>query len=387
MKLKKLLTLALATAFALSIASCNGDSIKPEKPENPNNPNPPEPEIPFVPYAKIEGRNVCAYVTYWGAKIPEPSIMTHINYAFAELYVVDGEYKGFKLQGNQSRFQTIVDLKKVNPDLKISLSFSHTVSNSDNKQGGGFSKMASTDEGRKKFAADCKAFLEQWGIDGIDIDWEFPGLSWSGHASDPSIDTENHVLLMKQLRETLGTKYILSYAGYVKDKVAVSAGWRYIDIAAVDPYVDFVNIMTYDMDAAPNHHSAINSPKAYVDCERAVRAYLDAGVKPSKLVLGIPFYGRRSFSTAPTAINYDKILLLDPNVYKIDNFDEAAGVPYVTLVSNNSFYCGYDNARSIALKGEWLHRIGMKGIMYWQYDGDDVKGTLRKACWQAVMKP
>ncbi|MGB4020235.1 MAG: glycosyl hydrolase family 18 protein, partial [Syntrophomonadaceae bacterium] len=246
---------------------------------------------------------------------------------------------------------------------------------------------ASTEAGRKKFAEDCKAFLEKWGIDGIDIDWEFPGLSWSGHACDPSIDTENHVLLMKQLRETLGDKYILSYAGYVKDKVAISTGWRYIDIAAVDPYVDFVNIMTYDMDAAPNHHSAISSPRAYVDCERALKAYLDAGVKPSKLVLGIPFYGRRSFSTAPTAINYDRILSLDPNVYKIDNFDAAAGVPYVTLTSNNSFYCGYDNAKSIALKGEWLHRNGMKGIMYWQYDGDDAKGTLRKACWQAVMKP
>jgi chitinase len=384
MKLKKLLTYAIAIACTLTISSCHEDNINPDKPNNPNNG---EPDTPFVPYDKIEGRNVCAYVTYWGLKIPEPSIMTHLNYAFAELYVVDGEYKGFKLQGNQSRFETIVALKKVNPDLKISLSFSHTVSNSDNKQGGGFSKMASTDEGRKKFAEDCKAFLEKWGIDGIDIDWEFPGLSWSGHACDPSIDTENHVLLMKQLRETLGDKYILSYAGYVKDKVAVTGGWRYIDIAAVDPYVDFVNIMTYDMDAAPNHHSEIKSPKAYIDCERALAAYLNAGVKPSKLVLGVPFYGRRSFSTAPTAINYDRILSLDPNVYKIDNFDEAAGVPYVTLKSNNSFYCGYDNAKSIALKGEWLHRNGMKGIMYWQYDGDDARGTLRKACWQAVMKP
>jgi len=167
MKLKKLLTYAIAIACALTIASCHEDNINPDKPNNPNNG---EPDTPFVPYDKIEGRNVCAYVTYWGLKIPEPSIMTHLNYAFAELYVVDGEYKGFKLQGNQSRFETIVALKKVNPDLKISLSFSHTVSNSDNKQGGGFSKMASTDEGRKKFAEDCKAFLEKWGIDGIDID-------------------------------------------------------------------------------------------------------------------------------------------------------------------------------------------------------------------------
>ncbi len=87
----------------------------------------------------------------------------------------------------------------------------------------------------------------KWGIDGVDMDWEFR-LSWSGDpiAYDVAVDVANHVLLMKQLRETLGNQYLLTYAGYCMDKQQVPGGWRYIDIAAVEPYVDFVNIMTYD---------------------------------------------------------------------------------------------------------------------------------------------
>ena len=330
------------------------------------------------------GRVVIAYVTWYGKTIPDPTLMTNINYAFAELYVKDGVYKGFKVQGNEERFRQVVALKKKNPNLKISLSFSHTVENSDNSQGGGFSAMAKSDTYRKAFAKDCLDFCKKWGIDGIDIDWEFPGLSWSGHACDPKVDVENHVLLMKQLRETLGSRYMLTYAGYVKDVTSVSGGRRFIDIAAVDPYVDFVNVMTYDMDEAPNHQSALRDKSAYYDCERAIKSYTDAGVSPSKLVLGIPFYGRHSFDSSPSAIDYNKIILLDKSIYKIDNWDNDASVPYVT--ENGKYYCGYDNPKSIAIKGDWLRSLGMKGMMYWDYNGDDNKHTLSKAVWQATMK-
>jgi chitinase len=87
------------------------------------------------------------------------------------------------------------------------------------------------------------------------------------------------------------------------DKQPATGGWRYVDIKGMDPYVDYVNIMTYDLDAAPHHHSALKSDRAYRDCVRSVQAYLDLGISPKKLVLGIPFYGRHSFSESPTAIS------------------------------------------------------------------------------------
>ena len=373
-------------AFLLAAACSGDDPLTPDK-EKEVEPEV-DPEIVEPEVARNEriadGRHATAYVTYYGTLIPDAYIVTHINYAFAELYMVDGVYTGFKLQGKQARFESIVALKQSNPDLKICLSFTHGVANSDNKQGGSFSALAASDANRKAFAADCLAFLEKYGIDGIDLDWEFPGLSWSGAACDPAVDTDNYVLLVKQLRETLGNKYEISYAGYCSDKTAVSGGWRYVDIAAMDPYVDCVNIMTYDLDEAPHHHSALRDSRAYKDCDRAVQAYLKAGVAANKLVLGIPFYGRHSWSQSPTAVTYKSILQMNRYQYRRNQWDAVAQCPYVETM-NGVFFCGYDNPRSIAIKGDWVREKGMRGMMYWEYDQDDARGTLRKAVWNAVM--
>ena len=331
---------------------------------------------------KVDGRVVTAYCTWYGSTLPDPQYVTNINYAFAEVYVASGVYKGFKLEGQESRFQNVVNLKKLNPSLKIMISFTHVVENSDNSQGGSFSAIAANADYRKQFAEDCLAFIKKWGIDGIDMDWEFPGLSWSGAACDPANDVANFTLLMRQLRETLGNNYLLTFAGYVMDKHPTTGGYEYIDIAAVMPYVDYVNIMTYDMDAAPKYQSALSDPSSYWDCQRAVNAYISAGAPLSKLLLGIPFYGRHAFSDK--TINYKDIINLDKNVYKIDNWDTAANVPYVT--KNGQMYYSYDNAKSIAIKGAWIIGLGMKGMCYWDCSGDDGEETLTKAVWNATMK-
>jgi chitinase len=105
------------------------------------------------------------------------------------------------------------------------------------------------------------------------------------------------------------------------------------------------------------------------------------------MVLGIPFYGRISFSSSPSAITYRQIMQLDPSLYTIEKWDPSASVPYVSRNATGAFYCGYDNPASIAVKGAWMLSMGMKGMMCWMYHGDDASGTLRKAMWNAVMKP
>lgn len=316
--------------------------------------------------------------------IPDPTYLTHINYAFAELYIKNGVYEKFDLQGERERFNQVKKLKERNADLKILLSFTNSVSNSGNSQDGGFSALAKSPEMRQQFAQDCKQFVQKEGIDGIDIDWEFPGMTFGSNVYDEMADVDNFTLLMKDLRETLGNSILLTYAGYCKNKQPQNEGWKYIDVKAVDPYVDFVNIMTYDLASAPGHQSPLNKPSAYWDCKRSVDEYLNAGVPAGKLVLGIPFYGRAHFDSGGS-INFKNIVNLNESEgYVIDNWDEEGSVPYVT--KDGVFYCGYDNPQSIALKGEWILGLGMKGLMSWDYDGDDNKGTLRKALWNAVMK-
>lgn len=333
---------------------------------------------------QIDGRIALGYVTYYGTSIPDAKYLTHINYAFAELYIKEGVYQKFGLQGDKARFDKVKGIKSKYPHVKILLSFTNSVSNSDNGQDGGFSALAKNPEMRKQFAQDCKDFVRSEGIDGIDIDWEFPGMTFGSNTYDELVDVDNFTLLMKELRETLGHSILLTYAGYCMDKQPQGEGYKYIDVKAVDPYVDFVNIMTYDLASAPQHQSALNKPSAYWDCKRSVDEYLNAGVSAGKLVLGIPFYGRANFNSGGS-INYRDLLNLSKNDgYVIDNWDGEGEVPYVT--KNGVFYCGYDNPRSIAAKGQWLLQLGMKGMMAWDYDADDNIGTLRRALWNAVMK-
>lgn len=382
LRMRKLLNV-LVVLMAMMLAACG----EPEPTPDPT----PDPDVeeqdklyPDELYPAVEDRVVISYVTYYGSSIPDVRYMTHINYAFAELVVEDDVYQSFKLQGKTSRFQQIVNLKKKKPDLKILLSFTHGTSDdqyTEDNPFGGFSAMAKSDTDRKKFAQDCLDFCKEWGIDGIDIDWEFPGMSWSKDiAYDTSCDVENYTLLMKQLRETLGDDYLLTYAGYVFDMQNISGGGsRYINIAAVDPYVDWVNIMTYNMTSVA--HSALNNPKLWVDCKRAVKHYTDKGIAPSKLVLGVPFFG-----WGEVTWSYKNIISKDKTKYKIDNWDAASSVPYVTEIATGERLCAYDNPKSIVMKGDFARGVGLKGMMSWQYDQDDAKRSLNTAMWQATMK-
>ena len=119
--MKKTLLKLLLIPIAFIMVNCSKDSYIEPPVEGGNE------DIPYVPANRVEGRAVIAYVTYYGSGLPDPNLITHINYAFAELYVKNGKYNGFKLQGSQSRFNSVVALKKKNPKLKILLSFTNGV--------------------------------------------------------------------------------------------------------------------------------------------------------------------------------------------------------------------------------------------------------------------
>ena len=70
--------------------------------------------------------------------------------------------------------------------------------------------------------------------------------------------------------------------------------------------------------------------------------------------------------------------------FKVDNWDDKGLVPYVT--KDGKMWAGYDNPKSIGLKAEKILSMGMKGLMFWDYDADDSAGTLRNAVWNSVMK-
>lgn len=339
---------------------------------------------------------VClAYVTNRLRQIPDPTLVTHINFSFAEVYVENNEYRGFKLQGNDNveNFKKVIELKKINPNLKILVSFSDGVSNKDNHRDGGFSAIAASKKNRKAFAKDCLEFVKKWGIDGIDLDWEMPGISWGNAACDPINDVDNYTLLMKQLRKTLCKNYLLTLAGYVMDKQRQDngEGWKFFDLKAIKPYINWVNIMTYDLDDGSKgrrgFNSAVKSSTSFWDVERTIEAYTAAGYDASQMVIGIPFYVRHSFEhSADAAIIYrERNKYTEEMGFKFDNWDDEAMVPYVT--KDGVFYGSYENERSIAIKGDLYVGTGkVRGLMYWEASHDDSDYQLSRACWNAVMK-
>ena len=306
--------------------------------------------------ASRDSKVVVAYVTSWSEVMPDPQYMTHINYAFGH---VNESFNGVKID-NEERLRQIVDLRKQKPELKVLLSIGGWGS-------GRFSEMAANDEYRRAFAADCDRVVKEFALDGIDIDWEYPTSSMANISSSPD-DSENFTLLMQDIRAAIGNEKELT--------LATVASARYIDFKAILPSVDFVNIMAYDMASAPKHHSALypSGHSGDITSDGAVTAHLKAGVPPSKLVMGMPFYGRGG-DGYPSFQDYNKVGNTDTQY--TEKWDEVAQVPYLAD-KNDTLVFGFENPRSLAIKCQYILDKDLLGGMYWDYSGDNEQGDLRR---------
>lgn len=306
--------------------------------------------------ASRDSKVVVAYVTSWSEVMPDPQYMTHINYAFGH---VNESFNGVKID-NEERLRQIVDLRKQKPELKVLLSIGGWGS-------GRFSEMAANDEYRRAFAADCDRVVKEFALDGIDIDWEYPTSSMANISSSPD-DTENFTLLMQDIRAAIGNEKELT--------LATVASARYIDFKAILPSVDFVNIMAYDMASAPKHHSALypSGHSGDITSDGAVTAHLKAGVPPSKLVMGMPFYGCGG-DGYPSFQDYNKVGNTDTQY--TEKWDEVAQVPYLAD-KNDTLVFGFENPRSLAIKCQYILDKDLLGGMYWDYSGDNEQGDLRR---------
>lgn len=307
------------------------------------------------PLAAEGGRAIVAYVTSWSETMPDPHAMTHINYAFGH---VAETFDGVRID-NEARLRRIAALKEEHPGLKVMLSVGGWGS-------GRFSEMAADRKLREAFARDCRRAVEEFGLDGIDIDWEYPTVADAGISASPE-DTEHFTLLMRDLRKALGRKRLLTLAS--------AADARGIDFPAILPSVDFVNVMAYDMGRPPKHHAALypSSNSGWMTASGAVEAHLAAGVPASKLVMGMPFYGRGD-ERCGDFCDYGKLTV--PAGLR-ECWDAAARVPYLADAEGR-LALGFENPRSLALKCAYIREKGLLGGMYWDYAGDNAGGDLRR---------
>lgn len=321
--------------------------------------------LPLLSYAKKEKTTVpkvvLGYVTSWSGTMPDPAYLTHINYAFGH---VTDSFNGVRID-NPERLRAIAALRKTAPKLKILLSVGGWGS-------GRFSEMAGDDTFRRAFAADCARVVGEFGLDGIDIDWEYPTNPGPGISCSPD-DTQNFTLLMRDIRAAIGDSKLLT--------LATAANGKYIDFRGIDPYVNFVNIMAYDMARPPYHHAGLyrSEHSGGITAHEAVEAHLAAGVPVAKLVLGIPFYGRgteeiRNFSDYK---NIEQLTQFEKR------WDDTAKSPYL-VNAEGALICSYDDPRSLAIKCRYILDRGLLGGMYWDDDGDNASRDLGRTLYNGL---
>jgi chitinase len=312
---------------------------------------------------QLSKKIIVAYVTSWTTVIPDPTYITHLNYAFGH---VNTTFDGVRID-NPERLRKLTALKKTYPNLKVLISIGGWGS-------GRFSEMAASDSNRTKFAEDCLRITKEFNLDGIDIDWEYPTSKAAKISASPD-DTQNYTLMMKAIRSKIGNDKLLT--------LATSADAKYIDFKSIEPVVNFVNIMTYDMGNPPTHNAPLYRSKytGWISVDEAVTAHVKAGMPIQKLVLGIPFYGHGKNGVA-NFIDYKEVIKLSG--FK-NQWDTVAKVPYLEN-DKGEFVCTYDDPESIKIKCEYLLNRGMLGAMYWDYSGDTEDGVLRKAVYTGVNK-
>ncbi|WP_225760825.1 glycoside hydrolase family 18 protein [Citrobacter sp. Marseille-Q3906] len=357
--------------------------------------------------------------------------ITHLNYSFGLVYNNEKDETNDALKDAsklhqiwlsekvQADLQKIPVLRKQNPNLKVLLSVGGWGAR-------GFSGAAATQESRTVFIQSAQAIVEKYGLDGIDLDWEYPvNGAWGLVESQPA-DRDNFTALLKELRATFGHNKLVTIA--VGANAESPKSW--VDVKAIAPLLDYINLMTYDMAYGTQYFNSnlydstqwptVAAADKY-SADFVVNNYLAAGLKPGQMNLGIGFYGRvpkraiepgidwskpdaqKNPATQPyfepqhielfkslgvdlskdTYVKYNDIvakLINDPQKRFSQHWDDEAKVPWLSVQSADGkalFALSFENPRSVTIKADYIKSKGLGGAMFWEYGADD-KNQLAK---------
>ncbi len=265
-----------------------------------------------------------------------------------------------------------------------------------------FSNMAASTETRGIFAESILDILETYHLDGVDIDWEYPGM-WAGRPVEE--DKPNYTLMMAKLNQVLkgaNPDYLLT-AAVPGGKYGIS---RYA-VSQVIGYMDYLHLMTYDFHDSTRayHHTALYGSSNTSDKSNvhdSVNLYNEAGAPLSKLVIGCAFYGRVYIFNGPLTtsnglgsanigssgghMTYTDIYNFMKNnrdAYK-SIYDDVANAAAIYIPSQNKLI-SFDNANSIKAKCNYVWSRDLGGIMYWE-NGEDTTDLLLQALQTGMKK-
>ena len=301
---------------------------------------------------------------------------THINIGHARFVNKETGDGGLTMKDpGPAYMKRLAAYKKDYPELKLLLMVGGWGSNAN-----GFSAMAKDPDKRKLFCDECVRFCEEYNLDGIDLDWEYPTYAAEGNGADPA-DTRNFTTLVKEMREALGPNRLISYAA--------SDSGEYINNKEVLEWVDYINVMTYSMGDPPYHNSPLyrSSLTRKRSGEESIEIFHKQGVPYDRMNYGMAFYGHASkdvfgssslqYYAAVEAMTTGKVNGKDVSKYNTRWWDAVGKNVYLGDAAG-TLYASFEDVESLAYRVKFLKEKGMLGAFAWEYREDAKDGTLRK---------
>jgi len=235
--------------------------------------------------------------------------------------------------------------------------------------GGGFkitSELMGIEENRKNLIENIILFIREYDLDGFDCDWE---PSWI----DDKVEMEkinnaitfHYIKFIKEFREALDTEF-------GKGKKTFSAAILNANSIWYSPtkqiahfprngwwhYLDWVALMNYDNDLGSKHATF----ESVFGEQGSVAYWTDFGIPKSKIIIGIPFYGRAGWGEE--YLSYRRIVELYPNL------EENIDVILFDKDNKGKKEYGFNGVSTVTKKVKESQKLGLAGVMFWQIAGD-----------------
>jgi chitinase len=155
-------------------------------------------------------------------------------------------------------------------------------------------RLISNPGARAAFIADALAFIDRWGFDGLDLDYEYPGCPQNGCVRPD--EKGFFVDFVRELQAAFTPRGLYLSAAVSVNENTLNYGY---DIPALGSLLSWVNVMSYDLtgswDGATGHHGALHnhpwSGNPSLNVEWGINYWISQGAPAHKLHLGIPLYG------------------------------------------------------------------------------------------------
>nr|XP_027218101.1 probable chitinase 10 isoform X3 [Penaeus vannamei] len=356
--------------------------------------------------AGSENKVVC-YFTSWAYYRPaphnfapeyvDPNLCTHIIYAYAML---DGSELIMRsldpyLDFDYKFYQRILALKREAPNVRVMLALGGWVDSTGDK----YSRLVNNPKARANFVEHTTQVLTAYRFDGLDFGWMYPRCWQMDCSKGPASDVSGFASLIKELKMAFAraSPPLLLSAAVSPARNTID---RAYDVPTLSRYLDFINVMTYDFHGAWERETGHVSPLTFRDGDRyasqntdySMKHWVERGADPSKLVMGIPFYGQtftlanplQNGLRAPVSKNGDAgpvtrqrgmmayfeicKIVRTPGWSKVVDAKGAIG----PFAHKGDQWYSYEDPDSVTRKANYILSSGYGGAMVWDLSFDDL---------------